>query len=111
MKREALVPVDEEIVTGIGRQRQRNAARWTGGSSVLFPRPTKNIAGTVPANGDAYRGGLRRWLASAARTAPRSGSPRISSATRWGTTLMNRDVRQHVVQKILDHESREMTAH
>ena len=64
MKREALVPVDDEIVSGIGRQRQRNAARWPGGTPVLFPRPTKNIAGTIPANGDAYRGGLRRWLAS-----------------------------------------------
>ena len=86
MKREALVPVDEEIVTAIGRQRQRNAARWPGGAPVLFPRPTKNIAGTIPANGDAYRGGLAagwRPATSAARTAPRSGSPRTSSATRW----------------------------
>jgi integrase len=63
MKREALVPVDDEIVDGIGRQRQRNTDRWPGGTPVLFPRPTKNIDGTVPANGDAYRGGLRRWLA------------------------------------------------
>jgi integrase len=63
MKHEALVPVDDELVTEIGRQRQRNAARWPGGTPVLFPRPTKNIDGTVPANGDAYRGGLRRWLA------------------------------------------------
>ena len=28
-----------------------------------------------------------------------------------GTTLINRDVPQHVVQKILDHETPEMTAH
>jgi integrase len=28
-----------------------------------------------------------------------------------GTTLINRDVPQHVVQKILDHDSAEMTAH
>ncbi len=64
MKREALVPVDDELVAEIGRQRQRNAARWPGGTPVLFPRPTKNIDGTIPANGDTYRGGLRRWLAS-----------------------------------------------
>jgi integrase len=64
MKREALVPLDDEIVAEIGRQRQRNAGRWPGGTPVLFPRPTKNIAGTIAANGDAYRGGLRRWLAS-----------------------------------------------
>jgi integrase len=47
MKREALVPIDDELVTEIARQRQRNAARWPGGTPVLFPRPTKNIDGSV----------------------------------------------------------------
>ncbi len=114
MKREALVPVDEEIVAGIGRQRQRNAARWPGRAPVLFPRPTKNIAGTIPANGDAYRGGLRRWLA-ACDIRGQDGSPIRLTPHQFrhslGTTLINRDVPQHVVQKILDHESPEMTAH
>jgi site-specific recombinase XerD len=114
MKREALVPADEEIVAEIGRQRQRNAARWPGGGPVLFPRPTKNIAGTIPANGDAYRGGLRRWLASC-DIRGQDGSPIRLTPHQFrhslGTTLINRDVPQHVVQKILDHESPEMTAH
>jgi integrase len=114
MKREALVPVDDEIVTEIGRQRQRNAGRWPGGTPVLFPRPTKNIDGTVPANGDAYRGGLRRWLASC-DIRGQDGSPIRLTPHQFrhslGTTLINRDVPQHVVQKILDHETPEMTAH
>ena len=114
MKREALVPVDDEIVSEIGRQRQRNAARWPGGTPVLFPRPTKNIAGTIPANGDAYRGGLRRWLASC-NVRGQDGSPIRLTPHQFrhslGTTLINRDVPQHVVQKILDHETPEMTAH
>ncbi len=114
MKREALVPVDDEIVAEIGRQRQRNAARWPGGTPVLFPRPTKNIAGTIPANGDAYRGGLRRWLASC-DIRGQDGSPIRLTPHQFrhslGTTLINRDVPQHVVQKILDHETPEMTAH
>jgi hypothetical protein len=29
---------------------------------VLFPRPTRNVDGSRPVNGEAYRGGLRRWL-------------------------------------------------
>ena len=114
MKREALVPVDDELVTEIGRQRQRNAGRWPGGTPVLFPRPTKNIDGTIPANGDAYRGGLRRWLASC-DIRGQDGSPIRLTPHQFrhslGTTLINRDVPQHVVQKILDHETPEMTAH
>ena len=55
MKREALVPVDDEIVAEIGRQRQRNTARQPGGTPVLFPRPTKNIDGSGPgAKGHRY---------------------------------------------------------
>jgi integrase len=114
MKREALVPVDDEIVAEIGQQRQRNAGRWPGGTPVLFPRPTKNIAGTIPVDGDAYRGGLRRWLASC-DIRGQDGSPIRLTPHQFrhslGTTLINRDVPQHVVQKILDHESPEMTAH
>ena len=114
MKREALVPVDDELVTEIGRQRQRNAARWPGGIPVLLPRPTKNIGGSVPANGDAYRGGLRRWLARC-DIRDQDGSPIRLTPHQFrhslGTTLINRDVPQHVVQKILDHETPEMTAH
>jgi integrase len=114
MKREALVPVDDELVTEIGRQRQLNTDRWPGGTPVLFPRPTKNIDGTVPANGDAYRGGLRRWLASC-DIRGQDGSPIRLTPHQFrhslGTTLINRDVPQHVVQKILDHETPEMTAH
>jgi integrase len=63
MKREALVPIDEETAGAIGEQRQRTRERWPGGTPVLFPRPTKNIDGSTPADGGAYRGGLRRWLA------------------------------------------------
>jgi integrase len=114
MKREALVPIDDELVTAISRQRQQNTGRWPGGTPVLFPRPTKNIDGTVPADGGAYRGGLRRWLASC-DIRGQDGSPIRLTPHQFrhslGTTLINRDVPQHVVQKILDHETPEMTAH
>jgi integrase len=114
MKREALVPVDDELVAEIGRQRQRTAGRWPGGSPVLFPRPTRNIDGSRPVNGEAYRGGLRRWL-ERCDIRGEDGQPIRLTPHQFrhslGTALINRDVPQHVVQKILDHETPEMTAH
>ena len=114
MKREALVPIDDELVAEIERQRQRSAGRWPGGTAVLFPRPTKNIDGSRPANGDAYRGGLRRWLARC-DIRDEAGRPIRLTPHQFrhslGTMLINRDVPQHVVQKILDHDSAEMAAH
>jgi integrase len=114
MKREALVPVDDDLVAEIARQRERNAGRWPGGIPVLFPRPTRNVDGSQPVNGDAYRGGLRRWL-ERCDIRGEGGQPIRVTPHQFrhslGTALINRDVPQHVVQKILDHESAEMTAH
>ena len=87
MKREALVPVDDEIVAGIGRQRQRNAARWPGGPRSCSPAPRRTSPArsrrTATPTAASSAAGWRP-ATSAARTAPRSGSPRTSSATRWG---------------------------
>ena len=62
MKREALVPVDEELEELIARQRERNRERWPDGTPVLFPRPHANIDGTRPIGSSTYRDGLYRWL-------------------------------------------------
>jgi integrase len=114
MKREALVPVDDEVVDGITRQRERASRRWPGGAPVLFPRPTRNVDGSQPVNGGAYRAGLRRWL-ERCNIRGEDGRPVRLTPHQFrhslGTTLINRDVPQHVVQKILDHDSPEMTAH
>ena len=90
MKREALVPTDEELIREISEQQQRTRECWPGGTPVLFPRPTKNINGSTPVGGGAYRGGSAAgWHAatSATTTATRSGSPRTSSATHWLSPL------------------------
>ena len=82
---------------------------------MLFPRPTKNPDG-------------QRADQQLAPTAPRStaGCDAATSATstaepvrltphQWrhtlGTRLINRDVPQEVVRRILDHDSPQMTAH
>ena len=114
MKREALVPVDDELRAMISAQHHRVRLRWPGGTPVLFPRPTCNIDGTRPVAGGTYREALHRWLADC-DIRDEHGSPVHLTPHQWrhtlGTVLINRDVPQHVVQKILDHDSPQMTAH
>jgi integrase len=114
MKREALVPVDDELEALIARQRDRNRERWPAGTPVLFPRPMANIDGTRPIDSSTYRDGLYRWL-ERCDIRDEHGGPVHLTPHQWrhtlGTVLINRDVPQHVVQKILDHDSAEMTAH
>jgi integrase len=45
MKREALVPVDDEILALIGEQKQRALRRFPDGTPVLFPGQTATSAG------------------------------------------------------------------
>jgi hypothetical protein len=113
MRREALVPIDEELAGQIARQRQRTAGRWPGGTPVLFPRPQANLAGTRPVSGGTYREALYAWLETC-QVHDEHGRPVHLTPHQWrhtlGTALINRDVPQHVVQKILDHDSPLMTA-
>ncbi|MGH3235237.1 MAG: tyrosine-type recombinase/integrase [Streptosporangiaceae bacterium] len=114
MKREALVPIDEELEALITGQRKRNRERWPEGTPVLFPRPTTNIDGTRPTASSTYREALYRWLEDC-DVRDEHGQPVHLTPHQWrhtlGTVLANRDVPQHVVQKILDHDSPLMTAH
>jgi integrase len=114
MKREALVPIDEQLEHEITRQQQALAGRWPGGTAVLFPQQNANPDGRIPVSDSTYRSALDRWLE---RCDVRDEHDRPVHLTphQWrhtlGTTLINRDVPQHVVQKILDHDSPLMTAH
>ena len=114
MKREALVPIDDEIRAMISAQHDRIRRRWPDGTPVLFPRPQTNLAGTRPVGGATYRGALYCWLADC-DIRDEHGKPVRLTPHQWrhtlGTVLINRDVPQHVVQKILDHDSPLMTAH
>ncbi len=113
MKREALVPIDDELQAMITAQRHRNSGRWPEGTPILFPRPHANIDGTRPIAPDTYRSALGRWLADC-DIRDEHGHPVHLTPHQWrhtlGTVLINRDVPQHVVQKILDHDSAAMTA-
>jgi integrase len=114
MKREALVPIDEKLLGQIREQQQRVLQRWPGGVPVLFPRPKANIRGDHTIESQAYRDGLRLWLQHC-DIRDEHGHPVQIKPHQWrhtlGTRLINRDVPQEVVRKILDHDSPEMTAH
>ena len=114
MKREALVPIDDELHQMIAEQKQQVLQRFPAGAPVLFPRPTGNLKGRKPIVGQTYRKALYRWLADC-DVRDEHGEPAHLTPHQWrhtlGTVLINRDVPQHVVQKILDHDSPAMTAH
>ena len=113
MKREALVPVDDELFRLIGEQKQRVLQRFPAGAPVLFPRQNGNLNGRRPISSHTYRSALYRWLEDC-DIRDEHGKPVHLTPHQWrhtlGTVLINRDVPQHVVQKILDHDSPLMTA-
>ena len=113
MKREALVPLDDELLDLIRGQQQRVLCRYPSGI-VLVPRPEKNPDGKTPVSSGTYRQALYRWL-ERCDVRDEHGQPVHLTPHQWrhtlGTVLINRDVPQHVVRKILDHDSAEMTAH
>ncbi len=108
MKREALVPIDEELRGLIGEQQR------AGDAPILFPRPTKNPGRRFPASSSTYRAALYRWLDSC-DIRDEHGQPVHLTPHQWrhplGTRLINRDVPQEVVRRLLDHDSAEMTGH
>ncbi len=76
MKREALVPIDDEVQSMISAQQQHNRERWPGGTPVLFPRPHSNIDGTRPVSTSTYRSAFAAgW--NDATSATSTASPRV----------------------------------
>ena len=114
MKREALVPIDEQLHQMIKTHQQQILVRWPGGVPVLFPRTKANIDGTRPVAAPAYRTALSRWL-DECDIRDEHGRPMHLTPHQWrhslGTRLINRDVPQEVIRRILDHDSPAMTAH
>jgi len=114
MKREALVPIDEELHALITEQQSRTAGDSPTAPPVLFPRPTKNPDHLVPTSSATYRLALYRWLEDCHVRDEHERAVHLTPH-QWrhtlGTRLINRDVPQEVVRRILDHDSPQMTAH
>jgi integrase len=114
LKREALVPIDDDLERQLQEQQRRVLDRWPGGAVCLFPQPTSNPDGHKPLSTTVYRQQLRRWLATC-EVRDEHGRPVHLTPHQWrhtfATRLINRDVPQEVVRILLDHDSHQMTAH
>ncbi len=114
MSREALVPVDSELEQQIRDQQTLVTGRYPNEAMVLFPQVKANRDGRKAMHGGSYRRALYSWL-ERCDVRDEHGRPVHLVPHQWrhtlGTRLINRDVPQHVVQKILDHDSPQMTAH
>jgi integrase len=114
MKREALVPIDEELQAAIAGQQHRVRARWPHGALVLFPSGRANPDGSRRASHSGYQHALGEWLLRC-DVRDEHGHPAHLTPHQWrhtlGTRLINMDVPQEVVRRILDHDSHAMTQH
>ncbi|MFJ2609915.1 tyrosine-type recombinase/integrase [Streptomyces sp. NPDC087425] len=114
MRREAAVPIDEELEAAIGEQQRQVLERWPDGTTCLFPRPRANVSGNLPLADGSYRRKLGRWLETC-EVRDELGRPVHLTPHQWRHTfacrLINRDVPQEVVRVLLDHDSHRMTSH
>nr|WP_267313558.1 site-specific integrase [Arthrobacter sp. 260] len=114
MRREAAVPIDEELETEIHIQQQRVRQRWPDQHPCLFPALIGNAGGQNPMTYYSYRGMLNAWLATC-QVNDEHGQPAHLTPHQWRHTfacrLINKDVPQEVIRVLLDHESTQMTAH
>jgi integrase len=113
MRREALVPIDEELEKLIVERGIRAQERWPHGTPRLFPKVHDNPDGSRPMDGSTYRKSPHRWL-KRCDIRDEYGQRVHLTPHQWrhtfGTRLINRDVPQEVVRRILDHDSHQMTA-
>lgn len=114
MRREAAVPIDEDLQTEIVRQQAAVAKEWPGAHPHLFPALTGNANGQRAMTYYSYRMMLLQWLKTC-DIRDEHGDLVHLTPHQWRHTfasrLINRDVPQEVVRLLLDHESTEMTAH
>ena len=114
MRREAAVPIDEELQDEIRAQQTQVASRWPDAHPHLFPALTGNAGGRSAMTYYSYRIMMLRWL-QICEIHDEQGDPVHLTPHQWRHTfasrLINRDVPQEVVRVLLDHESTQMTAH
>jgi integrase len=84
MKRQALVPIDEQLHAMIVEQQAR-----VGEAAVLFPRASKNPDGRAPTASSTYRLALYRWLACC-EVRDSHGRPVRMTPHQWRHTLGTR---------------------
>ncbi len=112
MRRDAVVPIDDELTAMIQTQQERTRQQFPT-TGVLLPRGSANPDGRLPIPTATFHFQLGQWLETCGVT-NELGEPvhvtahqfRHTAATRW----INHEVPQEVVRRLLDHTSHTMTA-
>jgi integrase len=114
LSRDAIIPISDRVLDAIRCQQQWLRERWpTGGPPCLFPRPWRNADGIYPLGGSTLNQRLRRWLADLDVRDAQGAPVKITSHQfrhTLGTRMINNEVSQPTVQRLLDHSSPAMTA-
>ncbi|WP_164886132.1 tyrosine-type recombinase/integrase, partial [Mycolicibacterium brumae] len=112
MRREAIVPIDDRLAAAIAEQQQRTLTKHPD-STVLITRTHANPHGRHPIGPGTFDLRLRQWLADIAVIDELGRPVRVTPHQfrhTYATRLINNDVSQEVVRRLLDHTSHTMTA-
>jgi hypothetical protein len=113
MSRDAFVPINDTLDAAIAVQQQAVITTFPE-AACLLPRRTRNLDGKLPFSPSTFRGQLISWLL-ACDIRDELGRPVHVTPHQWrhtfGTRLINSDVPQETVRRLLDHTSHQMTAH
>jgi integrase len=113
MRRDARTPIDDPLADAILELQQQVRDQYSDGP-VLFPMVRANHGGTLPISRTAYAKKLDEWIA-VCDVRNEAGQPvRVHPHQfrhTYATRMINSGVPQHVVKKLLDHDSDTMTAH
>lgn len=113
MRRDARTPIDDALADAIVELQQEVRDQYPDGP-ILFPMIRANHAGALPISRTAYAKKLDEWVADC-DIRNEAGQPvRVHPHQfrhTYATRLINNGVPQHVVKKLLDHDSDTMTAH
>ncbi|MFG1711147.1 tyrosine-type recombinase/integrase [Nonomuraea sp. M3C6] len=113
MRRDAFVPIDADLAEEITTQQRAVLAAFPS-PAYLLPRATRNLDGKFPFSPGTFRGQLIEWL-RLCDIRDELGRPVHVTPHQWrhtfGTRLINNEVPQETVRRLLDHASHQMTAH
>ncbi len=113
MRREAFGPINTDLTDAITAQQQIVLAEFDD-PAYLLPRQTRNPDGKVAFSTATFRGELREWL-RVCDIRDELGRPVHVTPHQWrhtfGTRLINNEVPQETVRRLLDHDSHAMTSH
>lgn len=113
MKTEQLFPLSDRAARALRAQAEHVRSCLPPGTQWLFPRACANPDGATPFSYATLHNRLARWQ-DAIDLRDETGQPVRITAHRFrhtfGTRLINSGVPEHIVQKLLGHQSAQMTA-